>query len=142
MCSSDLHNQVYWERGEYLGLGLGASSFLKLPWKDDAPSEKEVRLRNNSNLKTYLDSDFSYEEELVLTGREAMEEFFFLGLRQMKGVSLIQFAEEFGEDTIEWFYDAIGQNVRDGLLVQEGGMLFLTKKGIDVSNLVFERFLE
>ncbi|MBR4060308.1 MAG: oxygen-independent coproporphyrinogen III oxidase [Lachnospiraceae bacterium] len=136
------HNQVYWERGEYLGLGLGASSFLKLPWKDDAPSEKEVRLRNNSNLKTYLDSDFSYEEELVLTGREAMEEFFFLGLRQMKGVSLIQFAEEFGEDTIEWFYDAIGQNVRDGLLVQEGGMLFLTKKGIDVSNLVFERFLE
>lgn len=125
------HNQVYWERGEYLGLGLGASSFIK-----------EVRLRNNSNLKTYLQGDFSYEEELILTRREAMEEFFFLGLRQMKGVSLIDFAEEYGEDTIEWFYEAIDQNVRDGLLVQEGGFLRLTKKGIDVSNLVFERFLE
>ena len=65
-----------------------------------------------------------------------------MGLRQMKGVSLIQFAEEFGEDTIEWFYEAIGRNEKDGLLVQEGSRLRLTKKGIDVSNLVFERFLE
>lgn len=142
------HNQVYWERGEYLGLGLGASSFIKLPMKDamggtiNVSFDKEVRLRNNSNLQTYLQGDFSYEEELVLTRREAMEEFFFLGLRQMKGVSLIDFAEEFGEDTIEWFYEAIDQNVRDGLLMQEGGLLCLTKKGIDVSNLVFERFLE
>lgn len=142
------HNQVYWERGEYLGLGLGASSFIKLPKKEDvenigyAAFEREMRLRNNSKLQTYLQGDFSYEEELVLTRREAMEEFFFLGLRQMKGVSLIQFAEEFGEDTIEWFCEAIGQNEKDGLLVQEGSRLRLTKKGIDVSNLVFERFLE
>ena len=130
-----MHNQVYWERGEYMGLGLGASSLIKL-------FEKEVRLKNNSNLQTYLQGDFSCEEELVLSRREAMEEFFFLGLRQMKGVSLIDFAEEFGEDTIEWFNEAIDQNVRDGLLIQEGGQLRLTKKGIDVSNLVFERFLE
>ncbi len=142
------HNQVYWERGEYLGLGLGASSFIKLSMEDaiggamNASFQKEVRLRNNSNLQTYLQGDFSYEEELILTRREAMEEFFFLGLRQMRGVSLIVFAEEFGEDTIAWFYEAIDQNIRDGLLVQEGGLLRLTKKGIDVSNLVFERFLE
>ena len=60
----------------------------------------------------------------------------------MKGVSLIGFAEQFGEDTIEWFDHAIVQNMKDGLLVQEGGRLMLTKKGIDVSNFVFERFLE
>ena len=143
-----MHNQVYWERGEYLGLGLGASSFIRLPMENavggtmNTPFEKEVRLKNNSNLQTYLQGDFSCEEELVLSRREAMEEFFFLGLRQMKGVSLIDFAEEFGEDTIEWFNEAIDQNVRDGLLIQEGGQLRLTKKGIDVSNLVFERFLE
>lgn len=138
------HNQVYWERGEYLGLGLGASSFMRFPFEesDMVPSEKEIRTKNNSNLQTYLQDDFSYEEELVLTRREAMEEFFFLGLREMKGVSLIEFAEEFGEDTIDWFEDAIVQNIKDGLLVQEGGRLRLTQKGIDVSNFVFERFLE
>lgn len=138
------HNQVYWERGEYLGLGLGASSFMRFSFDESerVPFEKEVRTKNNSNLQNYLQGDFSYEEELVLTRREAMEEFFFLGLREMKGVSLIEFAEEFGEDTIDWFEDAIVQNIKDGLLVQEGGRLRLTQKGIDVSNFVFERFLE
>lgn len=134
------HNRVYWERGEYLGLGLGAASLIKFP--ADAPFQKEVRFKNNSNLQTYLQGDFSYDEELVLSRREAMEEFFFLGLRQMKGVSLVAFAEEFGEDTIEWFSKAIDQNIKDGLLICEGGRLSLTKKGIDVSNLVFARFLE
>ena len=138
------HNQVYWERGEYLGLGLGASSFIKIPLGDcvNIPFPKEMRLKNNSNLQTYLQGDFSYEEEIELTRREAMEEFFFLGLRQMKGVSLAEFAEEFGEDTVEWFYEAIDKNIKEGLLVQEGGCLQLTHKGIDVSNVVFERFLE
>lgn len=148
------HNQVYWERGEYLGLGLGASSFVKqkvaavsavcVTAGDEAVAamEQEIRTKNNSNLRTYLQGDFTYEEEIPLTRREAMEEFFFLGLRQMKGVSLIEFAEQFGEDTIEWFDEAIIQNMKDGLLLQEGGRLFLSKKGIDVSNFVFERFLE
>ena len=156
------HNQVYWERGEYLGLGLGASSFLRrnsteksdgenlLQEKEHAeaeaatalPAEQEIRTKNNSSLNKYLQGDFSFEEEIYLTRRDAMEEFFFLGLRQMKGVSLIGFAEQFGEDTIEWFDHDIVQNMKDGLLVQEGGRLMLTKKGIDVSNFVFERCLE
>ena len=129
------HNQVYWERGEYLGLGVGASSYLK-------GDTQELRCKNNSNLKTYLQGDFGYEEEIHLSRREAMEEFFFLGLRQMKGVSLIDFAEQFGEDTIEWFDEAITQNIADGLLVQEGGRIFLSPKGINISNFVFARFLE
>ena len=138
------HNRVYWERGEYLGFGLGASSLMKCPMEGviDASFEKEVRMKNNSNLQTYLQGDFSYEEEMVLSRREAMEEFFFLGLREMKGVSLIEFAEQFGEDTIEQFDEAIIRNMKDGLLVQEGGRIRLTKKGIDVSNFVFERFIE
>lgn len=129
------HNQVYWRRGEYLGLGLGAASLMK-------SGKEEWRFKNNSALGTYLQGDFSYEEEQKLTRREAMEEFFFLGLRLMQGVSLFDFAEEFGEDTIEWFDEAILQNIADGLLEQEGEWLRLTQKGIDVSNYVFERFIE
>lgn len=130
------HNLVYWQRGEYLGVGLGAASLMK-----DA-GQKEIRLKNNSDLNAYLNGDISYEEEEVLNRRDAMEEFFFLGLRQMKGVSLIEFAEQFGEDTIEWFEEAIVTSIQDGLLEQDGEWLRLTEKGIDVSNVVFERFLE
>ena len=43
---------------------------------------------------------------------------------------------------INYYDEAITQNIKDGLLVQEGGRLRLTQKGIDVSNFVFERFLE
>lgn len=136
------HNQVYWERGEYLGVGLGASSLLRKMDNKELPYAREIRTKNNSNLNSYLQGDFSSEEEVVLTRREVMEEFFFLGLRQMKGVSLIQFAEEFGEDTIDWFEEAIGRSLREGLLIQEGSRLYLSKKGIDVSNIVFARFLE
>lgn len=130
------HNLVYWQRGEYLGVGLGAASLIK-----DA-EQKEIRLKNNSDLNAYLNGDISYEEEEVLSRRDAMEEFFFLGLRQMQGVSLIEFAEQFGEDTIEWFEEAIVTSIQDGLLEQDGEWLRLTEKGIDVSNVVFERFLE
>lgn len=136
------HNQVYWERGEYLGVGLGASSLLRKMDNKELPYAREIRTKNNSNLNSYLQGDFSSEEEVVLTRREVMEEFFFLGLRQMKGVSLIQFSEEFGEDTIDWFEEAIGRSLREGLLIQEGSRLYLSKKGIDVSNIVFARFLE
>lgn len=129
------HNLVYWHRGAYLGLGLGAASLMKL-------SEGEVRFKNNTSLQSYLQGDFSYEEEQVLTRREAMEEFFFLGLRLMQGVSLFAFAKEFGEDTIEWFDEAIVQSIKDGLLEQDGEWLRLTPRGIDVSNVVFARFLE
>jgi len=147
------HNSVYWERGEYLGIGLGASSLIRrenpsvqlpvgLTDEQRTPYLQEVRLKNITILEKYLAGDFGVEEELILSKREAMEEFFFLGLRQMKGVSLAEFAEWFGEDTIDLFTDAIAKSVRDGLLCQEGSRLFLTRKGIDVSNVVFERFLE
>lgn len=129
------HNLVYWQRGAYLGLGLGAASLIKR-------SDAEVRFKNNADLQSYLQGDFSYEEELLLTRREAMEEFFFLGLRSMQGVSLFDFAKEFGEDTIEWFDKAITQNIEDGLLEQDGEWLRLTPRGIDVSNVAFARFLE
>lgn len=129
------HNQVYWQRGEYLGLGLGSASLLK-----EGGTEK--RLKNNSVLTSYLRGDFSNEEEQQLTKREAMEEFFFLGLRLMRGVSLFEFVKEYGEDTIADFDEAIVRNIADGLLEQEGEWLRLTQRGIDVSNYVFERFLQ
>ncbi len=128
------HNMVYWRRGEYLGLGLGAASLIKI-------GEKEVRLKNNTDLTAYLKGGFCHEEEISLSKKEEMEEFFFLGLRMMQGVNLLQFREQYGSEALSLFEKAIVESVREGLLQEEEHGLFLTKKGIDVSNYVFQKFL-
>lgn len=135
------HNTVYWQRGEYLGLGLGSASLIKKGTEADG-NIQEIRFKNNSDLYTYLQGDFGYEEEIILSKREAMEEFFFLGLRMIQGVDLARFMEVHGEEELGLFEEAIKKSIADGLLVENDGTLHLSKKGIDVSNFVFERFLE
>ena len=129
------HNEVYWLRGEYLGLGLGASSLIKT-------DEKERRLKNNASLSSYIKGEFDYEEEIVLSKEDAMEEFFFLGLRRMEGVDLNDFISCYGEEAYRSKESAILESINEGLLEKDGNRLFLTKKGIDVSNYVFQKFLE
>ncbi|MCD7807578.1 MAG: radical SAM family heme chaperone HemW [Lachnospiraceae bacterium] len=141
------HNLVYWQRGAYLGLGLGASSFYD-----------HTRYKNVSDLSVYLDGERSresneektkeyeeeYEEKEALTPREEMEEFYFLGLRLMRGVSQSAFRAQFGEDAEGQFEGAIESSIADGLMerTKDGERLCLTKRGIDLSNAVFVRFLE
>lgn len=129
------HNVVYWKRGAYLGLGLGAASLI---CKDG----QEFRLKNNSDLSSYIEGMHHYEETLSLSKREAMEEFFFLGLRMMEGVDIALFQEVYGNDAYKKFEAAINESIDEGLLCLEGTRLFLTPRGIDVSNYVFQKFLE
>ena len=70
-----------------------------------------------------------------------MEEFLFLGLRKMAGISLKEFKDTFGK-TLEQCYGKNIQNmIEKGLLVMEEDVLKLTKAGIDISNYVFTELL-
>lgn len=128
------HNLGYWERKEYLGLGLGASSLIE-----------ETRFHNTDEMEEYL-RDASNPILLrrgqeKLDRQEQMEEFVFLGLRKIRGIQEEKFAEMFGED----IWDCYGRNlervIKEGLLEREEGVLRLTRKGIDVSNYVFYEIL-
>lgn len=128
------HNFGYWERKNYLGLGLGASSLLD-----------NRRYSNTENLREYTECAGQPEKIRKntehLTEEEQMEEFIFLGLRKMNGISEQAFWNCF-QKTI---WDCYGENIRKvmekGLLKQREGCLSLTKKGIDVSNYVFAEIL-
>lgn len=128
------HNLGYWDRTEYLGLGLGASSFLN-----------QTRFHNTEDMERYLKNAKEHEnihEEIEhLKVQEQMEEFIFLGLRKMKGIAETEFAEAFGTDIWECYGKNIRRVIQNGLLEQENGYLRLTKKGIDVSNYVFAEIL-
>ena len=81
------------------------------------------------------------DDVTALSKEDCMEEFMFLGLRMMEGVSEAEFMDCFGESVDRVYGAVLSELVRDKLLVREDGRIFLTGYGIDVSNYVFEKFL-
>lgn len=125
------HNCGYWQRKEYLGLGIGAASLIE-----------NRRFHVVTDLNTYLEKDsLNYEEEEMLSEQEEMEEFMFLGLRMMEGVSKIDFETYFGKNIEEVYGMVLEELEREQLLEITEERIRLTKYGIDISNYVFEQFL-
>lgn len=124
------HNMGYWTRKNYLGLGLGSSSLVE-----------NVRFRNTEDLDEYMFQPFFHQEQQIMDKKAQMEEFMFLGLRLMHGVSRTEFERQFGV-TIESVYgDVLKKLKRQGLLEIREGTVFLTRTGVDVSNVVMAGFL-
>lgn len=146
------HNIGYWERKEYLGLGLGASSLVR-----------EHRFHNTADMEKYMGvfggngyvpeeaseeasekADFAgkaAEEIELMTEKDQIEEFMFLGLRKTEGVSLRKFREEFGKPIEEVYGSQIRKFLNLELMKKEGDRLFLTERGLDVSNAVSAEFM-
>lgn len=127
-----LHNIGYWTGVPYLGLGLGAASYLN-----------GKRFSGHGDMETYLASAAgTYENEVQLTKKDMEEEFFFLGLRLTKGVSLAEFKERFGEDAAAVYPGVMERFVKEGAANLSDGRFFLTDYGMDVSNYVMAEFLQ
>ena len=128
-----LHNVSYWERREYLGLGLGASSL-----------RRETRITNTQDLSEYLrftELTDIRKDVTHLTRQDAQAEFFYLGLRKKEGVSLDEFRDAFGADPLDIYGPVLVKHRKDGTLGEDGGRIFLTRRGLDVSNYILCDFL-
>lgn len=128
------HNMGYWMRDDYLGLGLGAASLFD-----------NQRWNNTDSMEEYLEKSERPEEIQVcrekLSVREQMEETMFLGLRMTEGIERERFQEEFGISVEEVYGEAVRRLEGLGLLQADGGRIYLTRKGISLSNQVFVEFL-
>ncbi len=126
------HNQSYWTRGNYLGFGLGAASLIE-----------NMRFTNESDMGQYMErieEGWQKENPERLSVSEQMEETMFLGLRLMAGVSKEEFENTYGVSMDSVYGKVIEKHVKNGLLT-DGERVKLTKKGIDVSNMVMADFL-
>lgn len=126
------HNLGYWERKEYLGLGLGASSLIC-----------ERRFKNTDNLSEYLkmEDDCFMQDCEILSIQDQMEEFMFLGLRKTDGIREAAFAETFGQDIDQVYGDALEKLEKQNLIRRKDGRINLTDRGTDISNYVFCEFI-
>lgn len=127
------HNIGYWTRKNYLGIGLGAASLIE-----------NVRFCNGSDLYAYLDEDFAsdwhmQQERLDLNAQ--MEEYMFLGLRMMCGVSLNDFYKQFSRTLEDVYGDVIDQQLKQHLIKRTADGYCLTDFGIDISNYVMSGYL-
>ncbi len=117
------HNLGYWSRVEYLGIGLGASSFIS-----------NTRYHLCTDMTSYIERIGSGEdlrEEIeVLTKEDAMEEFMFLGLRKMQGISGIQFENCFGNTIEEIYGDVLEKLEQEKMLEVKEDKIRLTKEGL------------
>ena len=130
-----IHNQVYWRTANYLGMGLGAHSFVH-----------PVRYFNTDDWDDYwlpLECGVLPKQGTeFLTERQAMEEMVFMGLRMNSGVSLAAFAERYHQPLEQVFAEAIARCEQRGWLEIEDHWMRLTAQGRVLGNLVFIEFIE
>ena len=132
------HNASYWERTDYIGFGVAAASLLKK--SKSYPQSR--RFTNTSDLESYIKNPIdNHSEEELLTQKDEMEEFVFLGLRMMAGISTESFKEVFGLDFYELYGEIAAKQMKQGLIKREGSRIRLTDMGIDVSNTVMAEYM-
>lgn len=137
------HNRTYWRRGNYVGFGIGAASMVE-----------NVRFRNTGDREKYvgyflnaLNDDLIKEDVQILSVKEQMEEFMFLGLRMREGVGKNDFLRAFGKTVDEVYPGIVEKFCQKGLLIlkrepaAKEDFIALTPLGIDVSNRVMAEFL-
>jgi len=177
------HNSSYWIGTEYIGMGLGASSYLsgvrysntsdiytyfkacdkldKVPssdyysqlYMDDTEEENEAcfededietcskAVENKASIREYLSSEGYHEAIQPLSLNERMEEFMFLGLRMMRGISKEDFEKRFGRDIYSVYGKKLEKLQNEELIETDGKNIRLTSRGIDISNVVLANFL-
>lgn len=128
------HNILYWKQESYIGVGLGAHSYFE-----------GRRYSNEQQLKQYIAhqgdlSQIQKESEQVTT-QMSQEEFMFLGLRLLEGISLNEFKNKYGLTLEEVYGKQIKRWIKEKALVQNKDRLYLSDYGVDISNQIFASFL-
>ncbi len=137
-----LHNSAYWIGDDYLGIGAGAHSYVAT--RKGARLEMGDRWSAFALPESYMaavdkGSAISWKERVDQAALQF--EFFYVGLRLIRGVSGAEFARRFGVSLESVYGETIAGLVSDGLLVYEGDVLRLTIRGIAVADSVFEQFV-
>ena len=127
------HNLNYWKRGEYIGFGVAASSFMR-----------GKRFTNTFDLDEYMKCVISGFYPAVtaeeVSEEDAKFEFIMLALRTKYGISMREYKEKFGTSLAEDFPNALKKTVK--YLALEGDMLRIKDEYLYVQNSILMHFME
>lgn len=130
------HNSNCWEQKEYIGFGAAAHSYTN-----------RIRYSNIEEIEDYIknyeegriENNFVFHEK---QNQEAVQkEFMLLGLRKIQGVSIQEFKNRFIANPIYLYHEQLEKLTNNQLIEIDGNSIKLTKKGIDLANLVWGEFV-
>lgn len=128
------HNLVYWNLEPYVGCGVSSHSYFN-----------GYRYRKCENVEQYIEdvhkNNFSKLDLHKNFIEDDMEEFIFMGLRKIKGISMSEFKNRFNTSIYSIYKDVIDKHIKYGTLIKDGDRLYLSKRGIQVSNSVMCEFI-
>ncbi len=137
------HNKGYWEDLDYLGLGIGAHSYLK------DSGNWGSRFWNTSSYSHYqkcvADETRPYQRAEVLKINESLTDFCHTLLRQTKGMHRQDLLLKFGQKSLpSELWESLAKLEQKGLLSYKNNRWALTSTGFEMPNEVFRElcFLE
>lgn len=130
------HNLDCWSQKEYLGFGVAAASY-----------EDQTRYVNTSVIEDYIaniENNERYKNakvEEIQDKTTMMNEYMILSLRKLNGVNIRKFMAKFDENPLEVYKKQIYKLSKLDLITLDINTIKLSKKGIDLANIVWEEFV-
>ncbi len=128
------HNLNYWDNGDYLGLGAGASSYLN-----------GERFKNTDLPSRYIRAvqaeGSAVESTEKLDPLHAMGETIMLGLRRLKGIPIEEFENRFQISFEKVYGNVLDPLLDEGLITLNQNRMALSAKGIFLADSVILKFL-
>jgi oxygen-independent coproporphyrinogen-3 oxidase len=138
------HNLLYWRNQEYLGIGPGAHSHLRLP--DEEGQVVGQRWGNRKPVPGYVKrlkaGQPVVEFSEIIDPPLAMGETMMLGLRLLQeGVPFARFRTQHGRELWDVYPADVSRLIETGLLMADDQRVRLTPHGLLLGNQVFAHFL-
>lgn len=130
------HNINCWNQEEYIGFGLASHSYFK-----------NKRFSNINDFEEYITNieQDKYEKNIEIHEIQDEEmkkkEYMLLGLRKIDGVSISRFEQKFRINPLFYFRFEISKLEENGLIEVDLDNIKLTKRGLDLANIVWEEFV-
>ena len=128
------HNLAYWNMDNWIGVGSAAASYIN-----------GKRIKNISSVEEYINSinekGEAVEEIINNSKNDNMEEFMFMGLRKINGIDENEFKNRFSMNINDVYGEILNKYIDEGLLIRKSGRIFLSEKGIEISNIIMADFL-
>ena len=165
------HNLNCWLQKEYIGIGLGAHSYINgiryancetieeyvdnmevenneliakiftNVQRTDTEKNIENNRRDEEKVHKIKQIEKIYEIEEVQNIEDKKKEYMLLGLRKIEGVQISKFKEKYIDNPIFLYRKELEKLVEEQLIMIDGDYIKLTNKGLDLANLVWEEFI-